>query len=227
MDLSFAKRAARRAPWRVILGCTLIAAAGIGFIIVGCGGSQIADAVAGDGGDATVDGLAPDGASSSLAPGAVLDGGSPADAGPGGNTTAIPCGTVICPTSGALCCAYPSSGATGFSYSCVGGSTCPIGDAGGGQTPTVLQCTSTANCTDGKVCCVRPNDDNQGAQSSTAVCKASCGANEAQLCDPTATVTGCSPSAPCSSANIASWELPSTFATCGGVLAGGSNGGNP
>lgn len=152
----------------------------------------------------------------SLPPGAVLDGGVGAEGGPGGNAAALPCGAIACPTSGAICCAYPQASG-GFAYSCVGGSTCPVTD-GGTQTATVLGCTSAANCAGGAVCCVRRNEDNQGAASSTTECKASCGSREAQLCDPGAVATGCAGAA-CSSANIASWSLPASFGTCGGVRA--------
>lgn len=183
--------------------------------LTGCGGSAATTGPA----DASPD--APQ-----LGNGEVLDGGSSAEAGPGGNTSGLACGSVSCPTTGAVCCAYPPSGdldaGAGYAYLCVGGATCPIGDAGAGsgaQTPTVLTCTGAANCAAGTVCCVAPNDSNQGAQSHTSTCKATCGDGEAQLCDPAAASPGCTASAPCSSANIASWELPPTFATCGGVPA--------
>lgn len=178
--------------------------------IAACGGSTSSAAAPSDAG--------------TLSDGEVLDGGSPVEAGPGGNGAVMTCGAVSCPTTGAICCAYPpTNGAdAGFDYLCVGGATCPVGkadDAGGTQTPTVLACTTGANCAAGTICCVAPNQNNQGAQSHTSTCKASCANGEAQLCDLNARTAECPASAPCSAANIASWELPSTFATCGGVRA--------
>lgn len=159
--------------------------------------------------------------SGSLADGQVLDGGTnPTDAGPGGNTTALPCGAVsACPINGARCCVYPTSadGGTSISYACIGASTCPDG-VDGGQTATVLGCTGSANCAAAQVCCVKTNDDNEGLQSATSVCKASCSNNEAQLCDPAAAAPGCVADAgACSSTSILLWNLPATFGTCGGV----------
>lgn len=188
--------------------------ASIALVIAGGCGKEAAVEPLSDGG-------AEDGAPASLAPGAVLDGGTSAEAGPGGDTGGMTCGAVRCPTSGAICCAYPSQRGDAFSYLCVGGATCPVADAGRGdpQTPTVLGCTTTSNCAIGTVCCIHTNEQNEGAQSSTSACRPTCTDKEAQLCDPAAATTGCAASAPCSSENIASWELPPTFATCGGVEA--------
>jgi hypothetical protein len=61
------------------------------------------------------------------------------------------------------------------------------------------------------VCCVQ--QVNNGA---TSECKATCGNNSAQLCDKNATVTGCAAADMCSSRNINDWNLPATYATCGG-----------
>lgn len=192
-----------RSGFRRLIDCTFATVVVLG---VGCGGST------------ATTGLDP--TDGGLADGAVLDGGSPPEAGPGGTTAGIPCGSVSCPTTGAICCAYATTGsATGYSYLCVGGATCPVGDAGGGgaQTPTVLSCTGAANCAAGTRCCVHHNQDNQGSQSSTSTCKPICSAGEAQLCDPLASASGCAADATCSSKNIDKWEFPSTFATCGGV----------
>lgn len=205
--------ATRRERWLRV--CAVFSSTAIAAVACGGAATTSVDApIPAEGGNDGNDGASMTDAS--FPPGAVLDGGAGAEGGPGGDAAALPCGAIACPTAGAICCAYPQ-GSGGFAYACVGGSTCPASD-GGTQTPTVLGCTSAANCAGGTVCCVRRNDDNQGAASSTTECKPSCGSREAQLCDPGAATSGCAGAA-CSSANIASWSLPASFATCGGVRA--------
>jgi hypothetical protein len=139
--------------------------------------------------------------------------GGEADAG----VVTISCGSTTCPTSTSICCAYPPADDAGaFSYQCVVGDVCPDVDAGIPK-PTALGCTSTATCTNGNVCCVRPNDLMVGPQGHISECRGMCDSDDGQLCDPSAATSGCAASAPCSSANVTSWGVPSTFGTCGGV----------
>lgn len=144
--------------------------------------------------------------SSSGAPGG--DGGiNPPDAGPGGNTTQINCGATACPIPAQECCVAQTN--AGRAYGCVSVDA-GCGGGGGGDV-AALQCTSQANCPANTVCCVSAT--NNGA---TSACQASCTGDQAQLCDPSATNTGCSAQDPCSHDNIGDWGLPRTFATCGG-----------
>lgn len=87
--------------------------------------------------------------------------------------------------------------------------TCAQGACTNGQT--ALQCAKASDCPMGSVCCVRRMNGN-----ATSSCALSCGQNEAQLCDPKEMPTGCPPNQPCSNSNIADWNLPPSFATCGG-----------
>jgi hypothetical protein len=138
----------------------------------------------------------------------------------------IACGSGTCPTTTSICCVYPPPSGTGdFTYQCVVGDVCPGVDAGaagpdaGDIEPTALGCTGTSTCTNGNVCCIRPNDLSVGPQSHISECRGSCDSDDGQLCDPNAATSGCAATAMCSSSNIRTWGLPSTFATCGGVNA--------
>ena len=136
------------------------------------------------------------------------DGGiNPPDAGPGGSTTVINCGATSCSIPAQTCC-VDRLGNNMTAYGCA--TTCPGIDAG--ADTTALKCSSQANCAVGTVCCVSQTGNN-GA---TSECKATCGGNEAQLCDLTAAVSGCTGTT-CSKNNIGDWNLPQTYATCGGM----------
>jgi hypothetical protein len=171
-------------------------------------GSTSADGSSGssgfDGGDA--------GASSSGALGG--DGGvdSP-EAGPGGNATTIACGATSCALASDACCVSQLASGANTGYGCVATTDagCPV-PAGGGDVAS-LNCSAQANCPSNTICCVRQT--NNGAASE---CKATCGSNEAQLCDVNAPDGGgCAASAPCSNNNIGDWaKLPNSYATCGG-----------
>jgi hypothetical protein len=145
----------------------------------------------------------------------AADGGSSQDAGPGGNTSSLTCGSAQCAIPAQVCCVTEqrqprdAGGGLVYSYACVMGNSCPMPMNGG---TNALQCSSAANCAAGTVCCV-----SQNGQTTTSSCKATCGNNDAQLCDPTAAMTGCSASAPCSNNNVGDWGLPPSYATCGGM----------
>jgi hypothetical protein len=129
---------------------------------------------------------------------------NPPDAGPGGNTGSIPCGTTTCAIPAQSCCVSQSDNGTAYS--------CSAADAGcGGGDNSALKCSGAANCPPGQVCCVRTT--NNGAASD---CQTACNGNQAQLCDPKATPTGCDAGVNCSNNNIGDWGLPPTYATCGG-----------
>jgi len=136
------------------------------------------------------------------------DGGiNPPDAGPGGNTSVITCGSTSCSIPAETCCVDRLGGGM-TAYGCA--AVCPGVDAG--ADTAALKCSGQANCATGTVCCVR-----QGAGNSAASeCKASCNGNEAQLCDLAAAVSGCTGST-CSKNNIGDWNLPQVYATCGGM----------
>lgn len=142
--------------------------------------------------------------------GVTADGGiDPPGAGPGGDTGSISCGATTCLLASETCCITEPAGAGDRAYACVLGSTCP---APNGGDVVALKCTGAANCAAGTVCCVDQNNDD-----TTSTCKATCGGNEAQLCDPKAgDAGGCPSSDPCSNKDINDWNLPNTFGTCGG-----------
>jgi hypothetical protein len=190
---------------------------------VACGGASGSDVLGAPGADdagAGADGTAtilPDGGppvatgsdsgTSDAAPPRGGDGGTLADAGPGGTTTSLACGATSCAIPAETCCVARTGGGAA-SYSCVTGFTCA---AAGGPTATALRCSGAANCPANQVCCV--SAFNNGAASE---CQAACTSRQAQLCDVNAGATGCPPADPCSSANIGDWRLPLTYATCGG-----------
>ena len=129
------------------------------------------------------------------------DGGAPVPTGACGN---LSCAAVE------VCCVYtPGADGGAADYACALPLTCPA--AGSGQQRAELACTSTADCAP-IVCCIQrltTGDDRSR-------CAATCTGNEVQFCDPGAADAGCPASAPCSTNNIADWNLPPTFGTCGG-----------
>lgn len=132
------------------------------------------------------------------------------DAGPGGTTSALSCGTSTCALPGQLCCI--AGPAAGPSYACVTGTSCPIVNPGNNPGSAALSCSVQSNCTAGLFCCL---DIVSGQSVST--CKSSCAASPAQLCDRFIADNGCAVQKPCSNANTNDFGLPATYATCGGV----------
>lgn len=151
-----------------------------------------------------------------------LDAGVVADAGPGGNTSSLTCGTASCAIPSQVCCSTRAQGGASFQFSCVTGAACPVPDAGpgsggGGGRPTTLKCTSNANCAANEVCCITQNNNTTGSSCMTqAACDGAPG-DTAVLCDPANPAVGCPAADPCSSDNINDWRLPPGFGTCGGV----------
>jgi hypothetical protein len=126
------------------------------------------------------------------------------------NVQPVTCGQTTCGI-GEACCVYTSvtnDGGLAVSTSCA--TQCPAPSAG--QQLAELGCTSTAEC-GSYVCCVH-RSNNVDVSACAPTCLSS--NNEVQLCDPQAADAGCPPSDPCSTNNIADWNLPTTFATCGG-----------
>lgn len=150
--------------------------------------------------------------------GGSADGGiDPPDAGPGGDTTKLTCGSASCALPAQQCCIADLPGQGNRSYGCAptaGDAGCPPPDGGGGGggiDVTSLKCSGAANCPANTKCCVRQT--NGGAASE---CKADCNGNEAQLCDPNAATDGCPQQDPCSNDNIGDWGLSNAYGTCGG-----------
>lgn len=201
------------------IACALaMVAAFNGAGVLACGGSTSPDLTstsdAGDEGTSV-----PRGPSGTI----VEDGGTlsgDASGGPGGSVKTLPCGTATCRVPAESCCLTDNGDGT-FTFACVVGASCPSATAGG-NTPVALGCSSSVNCAAGSVCCITQQNENSGDQNGDngdrgkSSCKPSCGSQEAQLCDPKATDNGCPASAPCSTSKAESWELPSTFGTCGG-----------
>jgi len=208
-----------------VVGCAMVL---IGFVACGgAGSSAITDTgvglgdAGGDGSSASAEGG--NGNGNGNGNGSGVDGG-----GPGGNTTSVPCGTATCSLATQVCCVVRSNGAT--VYQCANGS-CSNPDAGlptggngggGGGNVTSLKCTAQANCAMGSICCIRQaGGGGQGGVASECVVGTTCPGNGAQLCDPSATPTGCpaggGKDTMCSSNNIGDWGLSAPFATCGGV----------
>ena len=208
----------------LLLGCTAIGAG----IFWACGSDEDAAVVnQGDGGAASSSSSSGGGTSSSGATSGSSSGTSggndgggtssgalggdgginPPDAGPGGDTTKIACGTTFCALANDECCVAELGGGQ-RSYGCASvDAGCPTN----GGDVAALKCSGQANCPSGMVCCVRQT--NAGAASA---CKATCTGDEAQLCDKNAADAGCPPSDPCSSADIGDWGLSNAYATCGG-----------
>jgi hypothetical protein len=147
-------------------------------------------------------------------PTATTDGGGSNDAGPGGNTSTITCGSASCSLAGSFCCVYNNKNPPPeFVFGCATGSGCPT--RAGAKSPIALACSSAANCPASTVCCLK-DDGNTIRSECAATCVDSSNVTTAQLCDPSAATTGCPSSDPCSSDNINDWKLPNGFATCGG-----------
>ena len=201
---------------------------GVGLVgFVACGGQSdvgvVTIADGGDGGGAGNEAATTDGATDAGDLGdtsSSTDGGAGEDAGPGGNTTQIACGTATCSLATEICCVYqnanagnPGSGPS-FAFSCATGTTCPAPPPAF-DPATPMTCSSAANCTSGNVCCITSDGPSNNIASS---CKPSCTATKpaiaATLCDPGAPpIAGCA----CSAKNIDSWALPNGYGTCGGV----------
>jgi hypothetical protein len=197
--------------------CVLAVAGGIA-VWVGCGSDEATnDTTTPDGGTPRTDpttttpSVEPDGSTPSRARGG--DGGiDPPDAGPGGDTTIVACGGTTCALATDTCCVGQLRGdQIGYGCTPTTDAGCPI-PAGGGDV-AALKCSGQANCTAGTVCCIRRTRTGAASQ-----CKQACDAdNEAQLCDLTATTTGCAQGDDCSNDNIRDWgQLPDSYATCGG-----------
>ncbi|GAC1525184.1 MAG: hypothetical protein NVS3B10_24220 [Polyangiales bacterium] len=179
----------------------VLASAGV---LAGCGSGVTFP----DSADADPDAAATPGRVDAASGTITVDGGSSSTAGPGGTPTTVACGSASCIIPTESCCVYESTSPP--SYACVAGPSCP--PLAGGGKGTALRCSAAANCAAGLVCCVT---DGGGHPSSD--CKAACAKNEAQLCDPAATPTGCAPGVSCSANNVTDWGIPNTYATCGGV----------
>jgi len=136
-----------------------------------------------------------------------VDGGTdPPSPGPGGNTTAMPCGAATCVLPLHQCCIGGYSMTPPFfTFACVTGDQCPmLAD----DTIAGLHCSGNANCAQGTVCCIRT----PAMKTAFARCQMSCGAGEAQLCDAKAgdtCITGT-----CKSDNISKWGLPPSYGVC-------------
>ncbi len=173
---------------------------------IACGGADatLGDAGndAGNGNDATTGGDSGNPGNDGGNP--ATDGGNPGNDGgttlnDAGNPATVPCGTTSC-NSPDVCC-VDTSGQTP-TYTCAG--SCP-------SNTTTLLCAG--NDCGSQVCCVYIDQNQQVA----SMCEASCGQNQAQLCQNTdAGPTGCSTNQPCSSQKIGDWGLSSPFGTCGG-----------
>ena len=139
------------------------------------------------------------------------------DSGPGGDAAILNCGTAQCNLPTQTCCVYPES--PNFYVACSTGAACPLLDAGtdSGISAVALQCEDKENCGGNLVCCLYSTNDGGSIQSH---CTDSCvgGEKHAILCDQGAADAGCGDAGACSSANISTWNLPTGFATCGGVL---------
>ncbi len=143
-----------------------------------------------------------DSGASDATDGSSVDGGVADDAG----LPRLGCGTSTCKL-GETCCLYTSSG-SGPQYECH--FNCPAPQ--GGAQLSELRCNGAADCNLGQVCCIHRN----GGMNQSSCSLTPCTGNDVQLCDPSAQDPGCPPSASCSSNNIADWNLPDTFGTCGG-----------
>jgi hypothetical protein len=152
----------------------------------------------------------------------VTDGGGViTDAGPGGDGAVLNCGAASCDLPAQTCCFYPLADAGSLYSACSTGQTCPsLTDAGlDAGTATALACTIQENCSAGTVCCISAPASGTIASHCVAAsaCASTAGAKSALLCDSTQNDAGCGDAGACSSANVGSWNLPSGFATCGGV----------
>jgi hypothetical protein len=152
-------------------------------------------------------------------------GGAVTDASLGGDATSLNCGNASCKLPNEACCFYPvTNPPPPFFAACSSGGSCPTIPADAGYeagAATEVRCEVQANCGGNTVCCVEaPASGNVTSHCvSASACNASDGgSHSALLCDPAAADAGCGSAGACSSANIATWNLPSGFGTCGGVL---------
>ena len=162
-----------------------------------------------DAGDA---GTLPDGA-------IAADGGTNIqDAGPGGDTTSLPCGAATCAIPSQSCCVANTNG--GRNYLCVVGpaTNCPVPDAGGQPEVVALKCSSSANCAATEQCCA--NVGAGGIAQSSCVPWGTCGSADAGagnehavFCTLDAGNVGCDAGVTCVQNN--DWGLPKNFGTCG------------
>jgi hypothetical protein len=180
----------RRASWKVLASVALI-----GGIDVACGGATSTELSSSS--------TSSSGSTAGNGPGASDAGSTAGDPRPGGNTTALPCGGETCALPSSMCCVTRNN--DNFVFSC--SSACTRQQAGN----AALRCSATANCAAGQVCCA--NRDDSGTL--TSACSPSC-ERGLQLCDPSATSTGCPTNRRCSSRDVKDLGLPESFATCGG-----------
>jgi hypothetical protein len=146
------------------------------------------------------------------------DGGGAESGGPGGGIGSITCGAATCPLPQEHCCTYNNDRPPPlYLFACADGTGCPKID--NASDSVALGCSSAANCPADKVCCLV--NDNTPTNTASCVAPADCKDDgdrviKAQLCDPNAAASGCTPGFPCSSMNILTWNLPPGYATCGG-----------
>ena len=151
-------------------------------------------------------------------------GGPVTDASLGGDATSLNCGNTSCKLPNEACCLFPiTNPPPPFYAACSSGGSCPAIPADAGYdagAATELHCEVQANCGGNTVCCIEaPASGNITAHCvSASACVASdAGTHSALLCDPALTDAGCGGAGACSSTNIATWNLPNGFGTCGGV----------
>jgi hypothetical protein len=181
------------------------------LILVGCAGILGLDAYE-DAASRSPSGTTEDGSAGRHDGG--LDAADAADAGGHGGTAANPivvCGDLTCRLDQAqVCCVTPpeSNPPPDYLFACAAPGACSTG----GNGSATLACASGRNCGGSTpVCCLTKVGN--GAQS---VCKVACEPSEATLCAPNG---GTECPATCSTSNIRTWDLPDTYATCGGAAA--------
>jgi hypothetical protein len=165
--------------------------AALAAVLCACGGSAFVAAA--DGGD---DGAAaPADAGDDSAPDAGNIGG-PITCGPGAGA----------PMCGKTCCVVKANG--NYDFRCEDGVVCGASDGTG------LHCNDSTDCHADQVCCIA-----KVSNAFTSFCATSCASGQGQLC--TAPLDAkCPATAPCSTNQIDSWNLPTPpYATCGGVQA--------
>ena len=207
-------------PWMTTVCCaacsgadtqlkTLIVVATI-VVTAGCGGAPFSGVPGGADGSAGVGDAGEAGTSTGPTdatpdPAMASDAGADASTGDAsGSPGVLRCGPTSCAAND-TCCVYVG---TASHYECR--SACP--PPPNGEHLSALKCAGAADCSLGMSCCIEQvGNDNQSA------CALACTPNQAQLCDPLAAMSGCAATAACSNKNIADWNLPGTYATCGGV----------
>jgi hypothetical protein len=193
-------------------------------------GGSTTDASSGDANHANEAGGVSDAGGVADAGGAGADamitnsGGALTDASLGGDATSLNCGSASCSLPNEACCLYPiTNPPPPFFAACSSGGSCPAIPADAGYdagAATELHCEVQANCGGNTVCCLQaPASGNVKAHcvSASSCVSSDAGARAALLCDPAISDPGCGGAGACSSANIATWKLPSGFGTCGGV----------